>query len=145
MANDVVYVRHRPQEYESFRSPVGMTGQWTLKRGNDVAAHSRLIAPKPGQSKGYATGETASNIKVVGPTVGRLGPEVDIVADTDHAIFVHEPTHAHIIKPRFTNKLVFFSRKAGRVLFKDSVFHPGTRGNPFLVNALRKVFGGPGR
>jgi hypothetical protein len=145
VAKDVVYVHHRPVEFHAFRSPGGMVGRWTRDRAEDVANHARLLAPKPGQSKGYATGKTAANIHASGPTMGRSGPEATVVADTKYSLVVHEPTRPHIIKPRFTNKLVFFSRRAGRVLFKDKVSHPGTKGNPFLVKALRAVFGGPGR
>lgn len=142
---DVRYVHHRGAEFKAFRSPTGMAGRWTRDQGHKVAAHARLVAPKPGQSRGYATGETAENIVVKGPTLGRKGPEIDVIADTDHAIYVHEPTVPHTIKPRQKDKLVFFWAKAGRVVFKDKVFHPGTKGNPFLLKALRAVFGGPGR
>lgn len=145
MATDVVYVHHRPAEYHAFWSPVGMTGRWTLGQANKVAVHARMLAPKPGQSRGYATGETLTSIKVDGPTVGRTGPEARVLSSTDHAVFVHEGTLPHVIKPRYADKLVFFWRKAGRVVFRDKVFHPGTKANPFLVNALRAVFGGPGR
>lgn len=145
MANDVVYVRHRIPEYRAFQSPTGMTGRWTLEQANKVAAHARLLAPKPGQGKGYATGETLASIKVDGPTVGRTGPEARVLSSTDHAVFVHEGTPPHTIKPRRAEKLVFFWRKAGRVIFADKVHHPGTPANPFLVRALRAVFGGPGR
>lgn len=145
MANDVVYVRHRIPEYKAFRSPTGMVGLWTLEQGEKVAAHARLLAPKPGQGEGYATGETVLNIRVRGPIVGRNGPEVEVVSDTDHALYVHEGTIPHIIRPRNAEKLIFFSRKTGMVMFKDKVFHPGTKANPFLVKALQAQFGGPGR
>ena len=145
MANDVIYVHHRAAEYRAFRSPTGMTGRWTLEQANKVATHARLLAPKPGQGRGYATGETALSVKVDGPTVGRTGPEARVLSSTDHAVFLHEGTPPHEIKPRFANKMVFFWRRAGRVVFRDRVWHPGTRANPFLVNALRAVFGGPGR
>lgn len=145
MAKDFVYVHHRPIELKAFHSPTGMVGSWTKEQGHKVATHARLGAPKPGQGKGYATGELASDIRVNGPTMGRKGPEVEVVADTEHAAVVHEPTPPHIIKPRYAKKLVFFWRKAGRVVFMDKVRHPGTKGNPFLANALKKVFGGPGR
>lgn len=143
MAKDVIYVRHRPIEVKAFRSPQGMVGQWTAKKAQEVAVVSRAEAPKPGQSKGYATGETATTIKVKGPTAGRKGPEAEIVSGTDHAFDLHEGTAPHTIKARPGKKLVFFG-KAGRVI-ADKVFHPGTKANPFLVRALRKVFGGAGR
>lgn len=145
MADEIIYVRHRIPEYSAFRSPNGMVGRWTLEQANKVAAHARLLAPKPGQGRGYATGETLATIRVDGPSIGRTGPEATITSGTDHAVFLHEGTPPHSIKPRYAKKLVFFWRKAGRVVFSDGVRHPGTKANPFLVNALRAVFGGPGR
>jgi hypothetical protein len=145
MANDVVYVHHRGAEYNAFRAPTGMSGRWTKAQTEKVAAHARLLAPKPGLGKGYATGETATSIKSSAVSTGRTGPEATVLSDTDHAVFVHEGTAPHIIKPRFASKLVFFSRGAGKVIFDSKVFHPGTKANPFLVNALREIFGGPGR
>lgn len=142
---DVIYVRHPRAEFNAFRAPTGMTGRWTKEQAEKVAAHARMFAPKPGQGKGYATGETAASVRVRGPVIGRSGPEVDVLSSTDHATFVHEGTPPHIIKARLAKKMVFFMRKAGRVIFDDKVFHPGTPANPFLVKALRAVFGGPGR
>jgi hypothetical protein len=142
---DVEYIHHRPVEFKAFYSPRGMVGSWTKDRGNQVAAHAALIAPKPGQGKGYATGELASNIRVKGPVVGRRGPELDVVSSTNHSVFVHEGTPPHTIKAKPGKKMVFFWRKAGRVVFADKVRHPGTPANPFLVKALRAVFGGPAR
>lgn len=145
MADDVVYIHHRPAEFRAFRSPNGMAGRWTRGQAEKVAAHARLLAPKPGQGQGYATGETALSIKTDGPSIGRRGPEATVVSSTDHATYVHEGTVPHTIKPRYASKLVFFWRKAGRVVFANKVRHPGTKANPFLVKALRAVFGGPGR
>jgi hypothetical protein len=143
---DIDYVHHKPIEYRAFMAPTGIVGRWATKKAQEVAVHSRVLAPKPGVGKGYATGELAANIRAEGAQVGRTGPTADIVAGTDHAIHVHEPTVPHIIKPRYKNALVFFYRKAGRIIFdQDGVMHPGTKGNPFLVNALRHFFGGPGR
>jgi hypothetical protein len=142
---DVTYVRHRIPEFQAFEAPTGMVGQWTAQRAAQVAAHAISLAPKPGQGRGYATGETAASIRVHGPTRGRSGPEATVSSNTDHALFVHEGTKPHTIKPRLAPKLVFFWRKAGRVVQKNKVFHPGTPANPFLLKALRTVFGGFGR
>lgn len=144
MAKDVVYVRHRPVEYHAFRSPTGLVGRWTTEQAEKVAAHARLLAPKPGQGRGYATGELAREIRSEPATIGRSGPEARVVSPTGHAKFVHEGTAPHIIKPTVKQTALFF-RKAGRAIYTDLVKHPGTRANPYLVKALRAVFGGPGR
>jgi hypothetical protein len=138
MANQVTYVHHRMTEFKAFKSPTGMVGRYVETQAEKVAAHARLLAPKK-------TGKLAANIRTRGPVIGRSGPESEVVADVDYSLHVHEPTIPHRIKPRAANKLVFFSQKAGTVIFTEGVMHPGTRGNPFLVKALAEVFGGPGR
>lgn len=145
MAKDEFYKHHRAAEIRAFQSPQGMVGRWVGGKAQQVAAHAIVMAPKPGQGQGYATGELASNIHASAPKVGRKGPEADVVSSTDHSVFVHEGTPPHTIKARPKKKLMFFWRKVGHVIFDDKVRHPGTRANPFLSSALRKVFGGPGR
>lgn len=142
---DVVYTRHRPVEQFEFRSPNGMVGRWTTKKAKEAATLAIGAAPKPGQGEGYATGELALDIRPERATVGRSGPESRVISATEHAVFVHEGTPPHVIRPRRAKKLVFFWRKAGRVVYAKSVRHPGTQGNPYLVKALRQLFGGPGR
>lgn len=145
MPNEVIYVRHRINEFRAFESPTGMVGTWVGQRAAQVASHAAALAPKPGQGRGYATGETAASIRASAPTRGRTGPEATVTSDTDHARDLHEGTKPHIIKPRRAPQLVFFWRKKGRVVHKNKVFHPGTPANPFLLRALKIVFGGPGR
>lgn len=140
MAKNVIYERHRAVEIKAFHSPGGMVGRWTGQKAQEVAGIARVEAPKPGQGKGYATGETASSIRTGVVKAGRKGPEADITSATDHASVLHEGTPPHEIKAPPGKKLVFFG-KAGRVVV-NKVFHPGTRANPFLMRALRKVFGG---
>jgi hypothetical protein len=145
MAKDVIYVRHRVPENIAFRSPNGLVGNWLTKKTGQVAAHAITHAPKPGQSRGYATGELARKIKPERTVAGRTGPESRVVSGADHSVFVHEGTAPHVIRPRRKDQLMFFMRKAGHVVFTDGVKHPGTSANKFLLKALRTVFGGPGR
>lgn len=140
MATDVIYVRHRIQEFQAFDSPTGMVGSYVAERAAQVAAHAIAIVPKPGQGRGYATGETAASIRVSGPTRGRRGPEAEVSANSDHALALHEGTKPHKIKPRLAPQLVFFWRKRGKVVHRNEVSHPGTPANPFLLNALKAVF-----
>lgn len=142
---DVKYVRHRAAEHMAFRSANGTVGQWVTKKTAQVAAHSIAIAPKPGQSRGYATGELASDIKPERTRTHRTGPESRVVSGADHSLFVHQGTPPHIIRPKAPNKLMVFRRRAGQVVYSKLVRHPGTPANPFLLKALRAVFGGPRR
>lgn len=139
---DVNYVRHRGAEHRAFRSPTGTVGTWTTKKTAEVAAHAITFAPKPGQSRGYATGELVKDIKPGRTVTGRTGPESSVQSGSDHSVFVHGGTGPHIIRPRRPNKFLVFRTRFGRTVFAKSVRHPGTPANKFLWNALRAVFGG---
>lgn len=145
MAKDVTYVHHRATEARAFRSANGMVGKWVTQKTAQVAAHSIAQAPKPGQGRGYATGELARNIKPERTVVGRTGPESRVISGTGHSVFVHEGTAPHIIRVKQPNKLMVFRQRAGQVVFTKLVKHPGTPANDFLLRALKLVFGGPGR
>lgn len=142
---DVTYVRHRAAEHRAFRSANGTTGRWVTKKTAQVAAHAIAVAPKPGQGRGYATGELASKIKPERTVVGRTGPESGVTSGADHSLFVHQGTAPHIIRPRYPNKVMVFRGRMGQTIRTSLVRHPGTPANKFLVKALRFVFGGPGR
>jgi hypothetical protein len=99
--------------------------------------------PKPGGPPrnrtgiSYATGRLAATIH---PEFGaKYGNEVEgrVVAGTNHALFVHEGTRSHIIKPKTPGgRMVFFWPKAGRVVAFSVVHHPGSRSVPFLAEHL---------
>jgi hypothetical protein len=58
---------------------------------------------------------------------------------------VHQGTGPHVIRPKKQNKLMVFRQRTGQVVYSKLIRHPGTPANKFLWNALRAVFGGPGR
>lgn len=55
------------------------------------------------------------------------------------ALLHHEGTQPHVILPRTKPRLVFFWARAGRVVSFTRVNHPGTKRNPFLVDALQAI------
>lgn len=142
---DVTYVRHRAVEHQAFRSANGMVGQYVTKKTAQVAAHAIALAPKPGQGRGYATGELVKDIKPERTAVGRTGPESRVISGAGHSVFVHEGTAPHTIRPSQPTKMMSFRRRTGQVIYTKLVKHPGTPANKFLLNALKAVFGGPGR
>jgi hypothetical protein len=145
MAKDVTYVHHRPVENFVFRSPNGTVGRWVTKKTGQVAAHAIAIAPKPGVGRGYATGALAKDIKPERTVMGRSGPESRVISGSDHSVFVHEGTNPHIIEVNQPSKFMSFRKRTGQVIYTKLVAHPGTPANKFLLNALKFVFGGPGR
>lgn len=70
-----------------------------------------------------------------------------VLLDGDPAFFVtaldpiamwhHEGTEPHVIRPVSKPKLVFYWPKVGKVVAFTEVHHPGTKPNRFLVDALR--------
>lgn len=142
----VRYVNNSIAFYRAFKTwegPVGTTIDAAMVAGG-VAA--RVEAPHPGgipnnrTGINYSTGDLASQIRTSRSRSIGGDLEGQIVAVPKHAIMVHEGTIPHVIKPRNpTGKLVFFWAKKGRVVSLNSVNHPGTRANQFLVRALVRV------
>lgn len=74
---------------------------------------------------------------IVKRAVDRGGEVVWQVGSEDPvALLHHEGTMPHPIEARRAPRLVFFWRRAGRVVAFRRVFHPGTRPNRFLTGAL---------
>lgn len=76
------------------------------------------------------------------------GPFALVGTDVEYALFVHEGTKPHTIRPRTARVLVFpSSGSPGRghgtrtapLVFAREVRHPGTKPRPFLRNALEEV------
>lgn len=63
---------------------------------------------------------------------------VDVMADTPYAKFVEDGTKAHPIVARNAKALRFYMR--GRLMFRKSVRHPGTKPTYFLKGALERLF-----
>ncbi|AGT12925.1 tail assembly chaperone [Mycobacterium phage KayaCho] len=82
----------------------------------------------------------------LGRTIGEM-PQVytpfhvsgGVEATADYAAAVHEGSRPHRIAARSADALRFVWH--GRVMFRKSVWHPGTRARPFLRNAARRVVG----
>jgi hypothetical protein len=78
--------------------------------------------------------------------LGRLGEErYEIYHDlraAPHALFVHWGTKAHEIRPRYKKALRFVPTGANHFVFAKRVWHPGYKGDPYLVNARSSVVRG---
>lgn len=142
---DVKFVPNVPVWQKEFRSWEGMVGTYIRGETIKTAAAARLEAPAPGRAPrnrtkiNYATGR----LSLVGITFGfgKWGRELEgrVVAIPKYAIYVHNGTIPHIIKPRRHEYLKFTWKKMGKVVYSKGVKHPGTEANPFLVRALKKV------
>lgn len=108
---------------------------YTKGKAGRVAAEARRRAP-------VKTGALRASIRVAQSrdVLGRYAVGYDVSASVPYALFVHEGTAPHIIRPRRAGGLLRF-QVGGQTVFAREVKHPGTRPNPFLADALRVVEG----
>lgn len=78
-------------------------------------------------------GNLQADIKVWNDNISSLEIEVGNSDITPYAIFVHEGTKPHIIRPK--NKKGLANKKTG-AFFGKEVHHPGTKANPYLKKAV---------
>ena len=72
--------------------------------------------------------------------IGVPGPRTvsgSVRDDADYALYVHEGSRPHLIRPRNAKALRF--QIGGRTVFAKLVRHPGTKARPFLRNAGLRV------
>jgi hypothetical protein len=72
-----------------------------------------------------------------GPVVGK---SVKVTSGHEASLYVHEGTRPHPIRPRRRGGVLRFV-VGGQVVYARAVSHPGYRGDPYLVKALRSVVG----
>lgn len=113
--------------------PGGTVNQYTKGKAGQVAVKARQFVP-------VKTGRLRNSIKVeqARQLTGRFTSGYDVSADTVYARFVHDGTRPHVI---LGNPLLVF-RVGSQTIFTRKVNHPGTRANPFLVNAASAVMAG---
>jgi len=129
------------------RSPQGPVMRSAIRAGEEVKREAKKLvgvyrppdaysashrARKPGQLRDSIVKRVVQTSK---------GPAVQVVAEDEIALWHHEGTRPHVIRPRRKPLLVFFWPKAGRVVSFKHVNHPGTKPNRFLtkpLNALRR-------
>lgn len=124
---------------EVLRGPNGPVMRRLIQDGEAVKDEARRLVrvhkPTPGERRNRRPGTIRDNIvkRVPGPGV------VMVIAQDPISLIEHEGTEAHKIAPRSSERLVFWSGKAGRVVFMPkgrAVNHPGTTGSKFLLRAL---------
>lgn len=111
------------------------TGQHLRRRmaswQRQTATQARVDVPVKTGNLGRSIGE--------GP-IRFLGPRLvtgSVHAKADYAVYVHEGTRPHLIRPRRAKALRF--QVGGRTVYAMRVSHPGTRARPFLRNAGERV------
>lgn len=148
---DIEFVENPIRFNFEFRSVGGTVGRFMVRTTKEAGFRARQEAPRPGKLGtgrtriNYSKGVLAASIVTFTTTVpGARNAEVEgrVIAVPKHAIYVHEGTRRHTIRPKRAPRLVFFWARKGRVVSLKKVEHPGTPANPFLVRALRKTMRG---
>lgn len=130
----VVFVENPVGMKYVFRSWPGDVGKWLSKKTVEVQLRAVQGAP-------MKTGATKASIRFsLGHDLGELSSSVGV--GTRQGLLVHQGTRPHLIRARNpTGHLAFFWPKVGHTVYPRQVRHPGIKANPFLTDALQKVFG----
>lgn len=108
----------------------GLVYRDTLLRATRVMSRAKQLCPvKQGRLRGSIR---------LNPTITPAGFVVQVGTDVEYAAAVHEGTRPHVIVPRNASVLAF--QVGGKKVFAMKVNHPGTRGRPFLRDALPAGF-----
>lgn len=112
---------------ELFFSPQGDVNKHMQDIGNRIVfVAKRLVGEDQGTTKRSIR---SAMLRAPGAVI------VEVSATSKAALLHHEGTRPHVIVPRRARALRF--KQGGRVVYAQRVFHPGTRPNPYLANAMR--------
>jgi hypothetical protein len=117
------------------QQPGGQVNRYTRGLAGRVATKARQIVP-------VKTGTLRGSIRVEQnrSTLGRYESGYGVLAAAKYARFVHDGTKPHTIVPVRATVLAF--NVGGATVFTRLVNHPGTKAQPFLLDAARVVVGG---
>ena len=105
-----------------------------------VKASTILVRDSAQEQHRYAT-KTGNLEKATDYRITDSGMQGVVFLDSNvakYAPFVHEGTAAHLIRPKNKTILRFVPRGGNSFIFARKVFHPGTKADPFLYDALRR-------
>ena len=98
---------------------------------------TRLIANQARADTPVKTGNLGRTIAEIPQQYTPYRVTGGVEATADYAAAVHEGSRPHTIRPRNAKSLRFVWH--GRVVYRKSVWHPGTKARPFLRNAARRI------
>lgn len=120
----------------TFQSWDGPVGAHLRRAARSIEVHAMSHA-------GFDTGRLVGSIdSAFGHTAGNLSVHVGANPhgqDVGYALYHHQGTRPHPIRARNAQYLRFPDRRTGQIRYAKSVFHPGTKANPYLTQPLREV------
>ena len=112
-------------------APIGR--RHATRIGREVEREAKRLAP-------VRTGRLRASIHADPPRfVSPMLVSAPVTASAPYARYVHEGTRPHVIRASRGGALRFHWDKVGREVFFASVQHPGSRANPFMMTAARRV------
>jgi hypothetical protein len=124
-------VLNEPKLKYELESPSGMVGKHLASKGRQIATLAKAQV-------GVRTGALRASIHMRHLADSR-GQYVKVGSNLPYARMHHEGTKPHKIVPKRARVLRFI--KKGQIVYADSVMHPGTRPNKYLVKAMKMVPG----
>lgn len=119
------------------RSPSGPVVELLIRRATRVQ-EAAVRQVRLGHIHGGNTGRgnlRSSIVKRIVPD-NHGDPSVLVGSDNPIAMLHHQGTRPHIIRPRNTKYLRFFSNSANAFVFAREVHHPGTQPNHYLLDNI---------
>jgi hypothetical protein len=120
-----------------FNSPQGPVVRELEKIGTGVQQGARQMI-RPSMVRGDGGGLSLRDM-IIKRFVPGAWPAIRIIGAKPYALFVHDGTPPHEIRPRQVSALRFYSQRAGGFVFAKVVHHPGTRPNRFLTDPARRI------
>ena len=125
----IYYVPSRLGTFHLLKSPNGDVGTHILKIGQKIKFAAK-------RQVGKNTGLLMASIHT-DYSVTPVGPQVKIGSPMRYALVHHEGSRPHVIRAH--GGMLRFTAK-GRVVYRRSVMHPGTRPNRYLSDHLWYVY-----
>lgn len=132
-------------------SPTGPVGRDFRRRVRTLTYRAKVSAPiaKPDPRDPFPRrtppGALKASIKSLYLPVNRDGQSALVGANpvkggraVGYALYMHEGTSPHVIRPRRAPALRFFWKRIGDVMVTTRVMHPGTRPVRYLTRWLRE-------
>jgi hypothetical protein len=103
-------------------------------RSLEEQALSRVLAVVEGNVKRHTPVKTGNLRRTITHRVERPGVRGVVGTNASYARPVHEGSRAHLIRPRRASVLRF--KVGSKIIYSKLVRHPGTRGQPFMLEGL---------
>ena len=149
MAEEVVFVVNPLGWARAFNTWTGApVGTWMERKLQTTRTMVQLEAPGPGKTPRNRTGFNYSRGILEKSILARHdratnGKDLEghVTSLAAYSGFVHGGTKPHLITPKSPAGILRFKTRTGATVFTKLVHPPGTAAKPFMVRALKRVFG----